>query len=433
MTARRLLPFAFCIVSAIPVLTWSLTGDSQKRPTPTLTVMGRVADTPDIPERKALEQFSSRTGVKIRFAQSLQTVDERINLLSALLTQHSPEPDLLDLDVIWAATLGSSLVDLTPLLRDEIQDFAPELLRNFIVDGRLVAIPTLVNAGVLYYRSDLLKKYKFSAPPETWEDLDRMATVIQAGERRGGQPDFWGYLWQGGAFESLTCNALEWQASSGGGEILGQDQTVHVYNPKFVSALKRTTSWIGRISPPGEPAFGEDDGMNFWLAGKAAFMRNWTGVSAELVDVSGPMQGKTSVALLPGGEGGRRGTLGGSGTGISVYSAHREQALEALKILVSETTQKKQAAHGFLPARTALRRDPESMAQTPLQGNVADEVIKNLVARPALRAGPSYTLVSRAYYNAIHSILKKEVTPEEGLARLQTELVKITGFRAVSY
>ncbi len=395
-----------------------------------LTVMGKAADTNDFAEQKAFQDFSARTGIQVRFAQSLQTVNERIDLFAGLLRKRSPEPDLIDMDVIWPATLARYLVDLTPYFKEELQDFAPELIANFTVNGRLIAIPTFVDAGVLYYRPDLLRKYGFSAPPKTWDELERTAARIQAGERRHGQPDFWGYVWEGGAYESLTCNALEWQASSGGGTIIEPSGQVRVKNPQFLRALKRAVGWIGTISPPGQSAFNEEDAVNFFGAGKAAFMRSWTGEYSSLSRTPGPVRDHIAVAPLPGGEGGGRGTLGGSGTGVSLYSAHLNEAVQALKAVVSEATQKDRAARGgYIPSRVAIRALPEVMAKTSLHGNVADGVIKNLVARPALQTGGSYQLVSRAYYTAVHSILARKVSPEEGLENLEAELVKITGFK----
>jgi trehalose/maltose transport system substrate-binding protein len=43
------------------------------------------------------------------------------------------------------------------------------------------------------YGPDLLRQYGYREPPETWDELERMAVRIQAGERAKGQKDFWGY------------------------------------------------------------------------------------------------------------------------------------------------------------------------------------------------------------------------------------------------
>jgi trehalose/maltose transport system substrate-binding protein len=46
----------------------------------------------------------------------------------------------------------------------------------------------------LFYRVDLLRQYGYRAPPKTWDELERMAARIQAGERATGSQDFWGFV-----------------------------------------------------------------------------------------------------------------------------------------------------------------------------------------------------------------------------------------------
>src|SRR5207248_7697270 len=118
------------------------------------------------------------------------------------------------------------LQDLKPYDDGSVRRQLPELLRNDTVQGRLVSLPFYLNAGVLYYRTDLLKKYGFRHPPANWEELESMAARIQKGERAEGHAEFWGYVWQGGAYEGLTCNALEWQWSYGGGRIIEPESTI---------------------------------------------------------------------------------------------------------------------------------------------------------------------------------------------------------------
>ena len=135
-----------------------------------------------------------------------------------------------------------------------------------------MAIPLFVDTGLLYYRSDLLRKYGFHSPPRTWDELSIVPKVIQTGERRTGQTDFWGFVWQGGDAEALTCNALEWQASEGGGTIIEPNRTITV--PRAVPALERAVSCVGTISPAGVIAYDEDDAFNIWQLENAAFMRS---------------------------------------------------------------------------------------------------------------------------------------------------------------
>ena len=107
-----------------------------------------------------------------------------------------------------------------------------------------------------------------------------MAQTIQEGERNSGSADFWGFLWQGAAFEGLTCNGLEWLASNGAGTIVEPDGKISINNPQTKAALALAKGWVGTISPKGVTTYKEEESRNTFQGGRAAFLRNWPYVYA---------------------------------------------------------------------------------------------------------------------------------------------------------
>lgn len=152
-----------------------------------------------------------------------EVADDQLETWRNLLESGSKVPDVYGIDVIWPGILADNLIDLNNYVPgQELAAYFPELVRNNTVNGRLVALPYNLGEGLLFYRVDLLHKYGYTVPPKTWDELEKMAKRIQAGERAKGNKDFWGYVWQGGPSEALTCDALEWQVSEGGGTILDE-------------------------------------------------------------------------------------------------------------------------------------------------------------------------------------------------------------------
>jgi trehalose/maltose transport system substrate-binding protein len=103
----------------------------------------------------------------------------------SLLESGAKIPDVYAVDVIWPGILAENLLDLKAFVpAQEIATHFPELIANNTVNGKLVALPCLVDVGLLFYRTDLLRHYGCRTPPRTWEELETMAARIQAHRNR---------------------------------------------------------------------------------------------------------------------------------------------------------------------------------------------------------------------------------------------------------
>jgi trehalose/maltose transport system substrate-binding protein len=382
-------------------------------------------------DRSVLSQFTQKTGIKVKFIVGPESTTDRLQLYLDALERKSSTPDVLYTDDIWPGVLAEYSVDLQPYTGEEAKKLLALAVQNDTVDGRLVALPFNMELGLLYYRTDLLAKYGFKHPPETWDELALMARRIQAGERAEGRKDFWGYVWQGGAYEGLTCNALEWQVSTGGGKIIEDDGTISVNNPQTVKALKMAKSWVGWISPPSVLAFKEADARNIWDSGNAAFRRDWVwrgNPATRLPDGAEP--GKFSTSLPPSGGAGHASVLGGQSIAVSKYSAHPREAAELVRYLSSRDVQMWNWQRGsMLPVLSEFYQDPQYLAVRPGLERLKDIITGGATTRPSTISGRHYADVSKAYYSAVHSVLAGEVTAEKAMADLEADLVKITGFK----
>src|ERR1700741_3287077 len=187
--------------------------------------------------RQELEEFTRETGIRVKLLPSPESNWDKLALWQELLETGAGGPDVYGIDVIWPRILNEYFIDLKPHFAKEISLQFPAMIASYTVDGKLVALPYRADIGLLNYRTDLLSQYGYREPPKTWDELERMAARIQAGERAKGRKKFWGFVWQGAAAEALTCNALEWQAAEGGGRIIEDDGTISVNNPDAIGAL----------------------------------------------------------------------------------------------------------------------------------------------------------------------------------------------------
>ncbi len=345
-------------------------------------------------------------------------------LLASYLTTfeaQSSDLDVIRVDVIQPGLLSDHLLDMyefTP--QEQIDSYLPALLTNNTVDGRLVALPLRIGFGMLYYRTDLLEKYGYDAPPATWDELETMAQAIQDGERADGNADMWGYVWQGNSYEGLTCNALEWQVSNGGGFIVAPDGEIQVNNAATLAAFERAAGWVGTISPPGVTSYQEEDARGIWHAGNAAFMRNWPYAYASSLD-SEAISDKFDVAPLPAGDAGTgAATLGGWHIGVSRYSANPAAAAAFASYMTSVENQKYYALDTTSPpASLELYSDPDIQAAMPFS---SPEVVAVTTARPSTVTAEKYNEVSTLYFNAAHSIITGESDAETALELLELDM-----------
>ena len=398
----------------------------------TVTFLDIEYDTPDrLPGlAQELQAFTRETGIRVKRLPRPEGSLNQLAMWRELLQRGAPTPDVYGIDVIWSGILNQYLLDLKPYFPAEVSSQYPVVAASYTVGNKLVAIPRHAYVGVLMYRADLLRQYGYRDPPKTWDELERMATRIQAGERAKGQKDFWGYVWQGGVTEDLTCSGLEWQVSEGGGRIIEDDQTISVNNPRTIRAWQRATRWVGSISPPGVVAYEKWDAENVWNSGKAAFHRAWVS-NYSLTNVYRPPDNATQygVTSMPGGSAGRADTLGGNGLAVSRTSAHTREALELIRFLLRRDAELMRAsANSEAPKEQELYDLPEILEPYP-QLAASRQQRGSVVARPSIVSGEKYEDVSRAYIRALHSVLTGEKTPSVAAPALEKELVQITGFR----
>lgn len=376
---------------------------------------------------KFAEEWGKKNGHEVKLYTPPASTTDNLALLRQQFAAKSSDVDVLMIDVVWPGVIKDHLVDLKKYSKGVEKDHFPAIVTNNTVDGKLLGMPWFTDAGLLFYRKDLLEKYGVK-PPQTWDELAAGAKKIMDGERAAGSADFQGFVFQAKAYEGLTCDALEWVHSYGGGEIVDKAGNITINNPQAAKALDTAASWIGTIAPGGVLNYGEEDARGVWQNGKAAFMRNWPYAWSLGQAADSPIKGKIGVAALPAGTGPgakKAATLGGWQLAVNKYSKNVDAAAALAMYMTSAEVQKKRAVGGsYNPTIPALYKDPDILKANPFMGDLLD-VFTNAVARPATATGLKYPEVSQAFWDGTHEVLSKKLKGAEAVKKIEAKLKQI--------
>jgi len=359
-------------------------------------------------------------GIEVTFQVMPANTDTQHDAYVTYLSASDPGIDLYSMDVIWTAEFAKAgWIQPIPddvLDRDEFLD-AP--LASATYDGRLYAAPWFTDAGVLYYRSDLLDQAGHDVP-ETWPELrDACAAIAGVAETDG-------FLWQGARYEGLVCNFLEALWGLGG----SLDPEDLAERPDEVEdGVRRTLEHMASliddpsISPRSVLTYKEEDARRLFTEGRALFLRNWPYAWSFAQGEESKVRGAVGIARLPHAPGETSySTIGGWNIGLSSYSRHPDESLEFLRFITNERSMKLRAIQGgYLPTLRTTYADEEVLEANP---HYADffEVFKNARNRPK---SPNYPRVSDIIQENAHGALSGEIDHGDAAAAIVEGLAAI--------
>ena len=325
--------------------------------------------------------------------------DDQHAQLVANLQTHSSLYDVMSLDVVWTAEFAANgwIVPLNPRLFP-LRDFLPPAVATAKYAGRLFAVPFDSNAGLLYYRTDILAA-AHASPPRTWTQLARLASTLAPRYHMAG------YAGQLAPYEGLTVNFAE-AVQSAGGSILSPDgTTVTLNSPQARAGLQfllggLKAGWIPRAAL----RYDEAASATAFLKGKLLFLRNWPYVYGEAATPSdgSVVAGKFGVTALPGRHGPGSAVLGGANLAISAYSQHQITALRFIDFLTGLSSERRVLVNGSLPpVWTSLYTDTALIRRFPYLPALRKAI---LAARPRPQTS-SYSQFSLAISSTIHQAL----------------------------
>ncbi|WP_406002610.1 ABC transporter substrate-binding protein [Streptomyces sp. NBC_00829] len=357
-------------------------------------------------------------GERVTLVELPDSADETRAQMISELRSGSDRFDVLNIDVAWTSEFAAAGF-ISPLNRDRfpLKSFLAPVVDTATFDDRLYAVPYVTNAGLLYYRKDILDR-EGQQPPRTWAELARQARTIA--------PEYGmdGYAGQFLPYEGLTVNATEAVHSAGGSILLDDGARVAVDSAAARAGLEFLAGGVreGWISPEAR-GYKEEESRRAFQDGRLLFLRNWPYVYSVANAPGSKVAGRFGAVPLPGPTGPGTSVLGGSNLAVSSHSRHPESAADLIAYLTSERVQRQVLTEGSLPpVRAALYEDPALIRAYPYLETLRQSV---LAAEPRPKS-PRYDQVSLAVQAVVQDVMALRQTPQEAVARLSRELGPIS-------
>jgi multiple sugar transport system substrate-binding protein len=342
---------------------------------------------------EALARFhASHPDIRVALEVGPNNSTQFHDLLTQKLRNREPSVDAFLMDVIWTPEFAQAgwviaLDDRFPPA--ERERFFPACIEADTYRGSIYGVPFNTDAGLLFYRRDLLDARGFAAP-RTWEEMLSQIAAIEAAEQ---DPRLFGYSGQFKQYEGLVCDMLEF-VQSNGGDLWEPDAPATVEAVRFVR-----DRIVGDVAPRGVLTYKEQQSLDLFTAGGAIFHRNWPYAWAVCAD--SPIAGKVGISVLPTFVPGlSTAALGGWRFGISAFSRHPEETWRFVAFMTSPEIQKLFTLDiGKPPARRALYEDADVLAKYPHFASLRS-VFESATPRPRSPVYPQISHILQRYFHA---------------------------------
>jgi len=348
------------------------------------------------------------------------STNERKELLARSLRSKSDLIDVFAGDLIWSARFAKWVHPLNNFFNSsELNTISNYSLESCFYEENLVALPLYIDVGLMYYRRDILEKLpQFQILEEylkksiTWEEF------IELKQRYFNDVESF-YMFPAKNYEGLVCSFAELILSQNTSSF--NKDTMQINTPESKRALKLLVDLVNRyhLTPESVLNFDEYQSYVYSLKNDGIFFRGWSGFMqnhAGIIEEAGKT-GLFGVAALPHFEGSNPvSVFGGWNLMISKHSKHVDEAVTFLKFALRKENQEMMySVGGYLPVNLNVYADLEFMEQHEYL-KYYYSLLKNGVHRPYTS---EYTKKSDIISFYIHQAIKKELKPDEALAKAE--------------
>ncbi len=358
----------------------------------------------------------------------------------------NPEFDVIGSDVVWTSAFASNgwVQNLTShfLANNDPVNYLEMAMESVSYQHKIWGIPWYTDAGMLYYRKDILNDLGISSPPTTWQDLIDAAKKAQAQSKVK-----YGYVFQGADYEGGVTNMCEYIWNANGSVLIGDlnigtsfdtpadDMAVVTINSAEARAGLAEVEKImnAGVVPENISQFREQESSDAFKNGDALFMRSWATAYGEIIGPNSSLSkdqiGLTTIprskkVYYP------YSCLGGWNLMISAFT-NEEKTAAALKFtdfLAAEGSQRFRAkASGTLPTLRSIYEDRSFLKEAPVV-DFARRVIPSCKERPKT---PRYMEISSLMSGVFAKLIGGELSADEAIEELENGLEQAVGTAAL--
>ena len=309
---------------------------------------------PDAGGQEKVAENCSNDNYTIEVQVLPQSASEQRIQLSRRLAAEDPEIDIMSIDPPYTAEFSNAGF-LAPIPDDLQSKLKQQSFKGAVDaatwDGKLVVAPFWSNTQVLWYRKSFVKKAGLDMNrPVTWDQ------IIDAAEKNDGKVAVQANKFEGYA---VWINAL---ISGAGGAIAtntdkGVNLTIEVDSPAGDTAAKIIEKLSGSSAAPADLSVSNEGTSQATFGGpQGAFMVNWTYIWTIYDKAQPEVKKDLAFTRYPQSTQGQESAppYGGIGVGVSKYSKHRDEAMQAVECITSPKNQGVNAElTGNMPASAA--------------------------------------------------------------------------------
>ena len=373
-----------------------------------------------------LDRFNKQNKgeIQVKWRQMPASSAEFFEQMQAELQSGRSTMDIIAGDVVWPAQFAANnyIIDLSDRFTQKMQaDYLEGQVLAVQFEGKTYGVPWFTDAGMFYYRTDLLESSGFSEPPRTWDEMKDMSERVRADSGTK-----FGYVFQGAQDEGGVVDALEhiWNA---GGDVLDGNRVI-IDSPESAEGLKLRRSLItDGVAPEASGDYTTQESQASFTNGDVVFMRNWPFVHGLLSDpeTSKVKPGQVDIGALPVASEGDTSFSGLGGWNFMVNATAEDKIEEIWTFIEFMSAPEQQQTFAVesarLPTLKSLYEDDEVLDKLPV-AKLGREALQNTRPRPV---SPVYSDMSLEMAQEFNAALKGEVPVDEALATLQKGLQDI--------